>query len=103
MPNLDNASTINVIIRNKDDILFQDRVAAVTSYNDRGIFDILPGHENFISLIKQSVILHKTLKEKNEMKIENGIVRVYGENVYFYVNFAIQPEPLAQSPTQPHT
>ena len=84
--------TINVVVRNRETILFQDKFAAVTSYNDKGVFDVLPQHENFISLIKQSVILHKTLNENLEIKIDNGVVRVYKDNVYFYINFEKQPE-----------
>ena len=84
--------TITVIVRNKETVLFEDKVAAVTSYNDKGIFDILPEHENFISLIKQSVILHKKIGENLEIKIDNGVVGVYKDNVFFYVNFEKQPE-----------
>lgn len=88
----DNNISINVVVRNRENILFQDKVAAVTSYNDKGIFDILPEHENFISLIKQRVVLHKTRNENLEIKIDNGVVRVYKDNVFFYINFEKQPE-----------
>ena len=84
--------TVNVVVRNRETILFQDKISAVTSYNDKGIFDILPEHENFISLIQQSVILHKKIGENLEIKINNGVVRVYKDNVYFYINFEKQPE-----------
>ena len=93
---------INVVVRNRETVLFQDKVSAVTSYNDKGIFDIMPEHENFISLIKQSVILHKTINENLEIKITNGVVRVYKDNVYFYINFEEQAESLTpQTPTAP--
>ena len=81
---------INVIVRNREAILFQDKVSSVTSYNDRGVFDILPEHESFISLIKNSVIIHKNNNENQEIKIDNGVVRVYKNNVYFYINFEKQ-------------
>ena len=87
----DTNPTINVIVRNKEIILFQGKVSSVSSYNDKGIFDILPEHESFISLIKESVVIHKDKNENHEIKIDNGIVRVYRNNVSFYINFEKQP------------
>ena len=85
MPNIN--PTINVVVRNRNTVLFQDKVSSVTSYNDRGVFDILPEHISFISLIKNSVIIHKNKNESQEIKINNGVVRVYKNNVFFYINF----------------
>lgn len=84
-------TSINVVVRNRDIVLFKDKVKSVTSYNERGVFDILPKHENFISLVKNNVIIHKTNNENHEIKIDNGVVRVYENNVYFYINFENQP------------
>lgn len=78
---------LTVVVRNKDNILFSGDVFAITSVNDKGIFDILPQHENFISLIKDTVTIHKTRKENQEIHIENGILRVSKDKVYIYVNF----------------
>jgi len=79
--------TINVVVRNRNTVLFQDKVSSVTSYNDRGVFDILPEHISFISIIKDSVVIHKSNNESQEIKINNGVVRVYKNNVFFYINF----------------
>lgn len=87
----DTSPNINVVVRNRETILFQDKVSAVSSYNEKGIFDILPEHESFISLIKNSVIIHKNKNESEEIKIDNGVVRVYKNNVFFYINFEEQP------------
>lgn len=89
MPDIN--STINVIVRNRETILFQDKVFSVTSYNDKGTFDILPEHESFISLIKNKLIIRKSKNEAEEIKIDNGVVRVYNNNVSFYINFEKQP------------
>ncbi len=82
--------TLNLIIRNRDVVLYKDTVSSVTSYNDKGVFDILPEHENFISLVKDKIIVHKTNNENKEVKIDNGVVKVYQNNVYFYINFENQ-------------
>lgn len=83
MPN----TSLSVIIRNKDKVLYSGNPFAVTSFNDKGVFDILPQHQNFISLIKEKVTIRQTQKESQEIMIENGIVRVYEDKVYIYVNF----------------
>jgi len=84
MPNI---PSLTVVVRNREKVLYSGNAYALSSVNDRGIFDILPSHENFISLIKEKVIIHKTQKDEKEIQIENGIVRVYKDNVYIYVNF----------------
>jgi len=82
-----NVSNLTVVIRDKDKILFNGQAYAVTCVNDKGIFDILPQHESFISLIKDKVTVRKNPQEKREFPIENGILRVYKDKVYIYVNF----------------
>ena len=77
-----NPPNLTVVVRNKDRVLYNGNAYAVTAVNDKGIFDILPQHENFISLIKDKVIIRKTQKENQEIKIENGLVRVYKDKVY---------------------
>lgn len=81
-------STLTVIIKNKDKVLFSGQVFAITSVNDKGVFDILAQHENFISLIKEKVIIHTTPKEGKQIQIDNGILRTYKDQVFIYVNFA---------------
>lgn len=82
-----NPPNLTVVIRNRDKVLFNGQAQAISSVNDRGVFDILAQHENFISLIKDKVVIHPTLKENKEIKIENGILRAYKDKIYIYVNF----------------
>jgi F0F1-type ATP synthase epsilon subunit len=84
---MDYKSVLTVVVRNRDKILYNGRAYAVTAVNEKGPFDVLAEHENFISLIKDKLIVHTTPKEQTEFQIENGIVRVYKDKVYIYVNF----------------
>ncbi len=81
-------SILTVVVRNKDKVLYSGQAFAVTAVNDRGVFDVLAQHESFISLIKDKVTIRTTPTTKQEIQIENGIVRVYKDKVYIYVNFA---------------
>ncbi len=78
---------LTVTVRNKNKVIYNGQAFAITAINDKGNFDILSQHENFISLIKNKVIIRPTPKESNEIAIENGILRAYKDKVYIYVNF----------------
>ena len=80
------ATNLTVVVRNKEKVIFSGQAAAITSVNEKGVFDVLPSHENFITLIKEKIIIHPTLRENKEIQIENGIVRIYKDKVYVYVN-----------------
>ena len=82
---MDNNTNINVSIRNRQGVLFSGTVKAVSSYNDKGPFDILAEHENFISLIKQKIVIHKNDNKTEEFKIDNGVLRVYKNEVNVYI------------------
>ena len=77
--------TITLSIINRQGILFSGKVKAVSSYNEKGLFDILSEHENFISLIYEKIVIHKNDDTKEEVKIDNGVLRVYKNNVNIYV------------------
>ncbi len=81
-------SILTIVIRNKDKVLYSGQAYALTAINDKGPFDILAQHESFISLIKDKITIRPTPTTKQEIQIENGILRVYKDKVYVYVNFA---------------
>lgn len=79
-------SILTIIIRNKDKVLYSGQAFALTAVNDRGPFDVLAQHESFISLIHDKILIRPTPTAKQEIQIENGIIRVYKDKVYIYVN-----------------
>ena len=72
-------------IQTKEGMSFNDKVKAVTSYNDKGIFDVLAEHENFISVIKNKIIIHLLDGEDKEMKIDTGVLKVYTNEVHIFL------------------
>jgi len=77
MPNKHQPESLTLTIRGKDGTLFlKQEVFAITSKNQKGVFDILPEHENFITIIKDFIIVHKKQKEKQEIKIGTGVLKV---------------------------
>lgn len=76
---------LEAIIRDREEILFQGKVFAISSTNDVGPFDVLSGHANFISTIKEKLVIHKTKNEKQEMSIDGGVLRVKENKVEIYL------------------
>jgi F0F1-type ATP synthase epsilon subunit len=79
-----------LIIRNREQVLFEGEIKALSSLSDKGIFDILPEHENFISVIKERLTIHKLDGTNTEMELTYGIVKVYMNKVWVYLG--ILPE-----------
>lgn len=70
-----------VIIKRPDRMEFSGNAKAVTSINMRGLFDVLPFHSNFISLIKDQVTIHLEEREPLIFKLQSGILKVTGNTV----------------------
>jgi F0F1-type ATP synthase epsilon subunit len=87
---------ITLTIRNRSQVIFRGPVKAVTSSNLRGRFDVLPEHANFISIIKDYIIVHKPDGTEREIRISRGVLKVRGNTASIYIGIA--PE----APTQTH-
>lgn len=83
--NGDGKQNIKLIIRQREKVIFEGEVKAFTSYNGKGVFDIIPEHANFVSLINSSFVIHKTDGQNSETKFEEGIVRVRHNTVNVYL------------------
>ena len=80
---MDNSITIS--IKNRQGTIFSGAVKAISSYNDKGPFDILSQHENFISIIKEKIVIHNLDNKTQEFKIDNGVLRVYKNEVNIFI------------------
>lgn len=57
-------NNLNVVVENREKILYEGPAWAVSSKNDKGTFDILSGHSNFITLVKDFVVVHTETGEQ---------------------------------------
>ena len=90
---------LHLTIRNRKRIYFDDDVKSVTSLNDKGIFDILPEHAHFISLIQKNISYHTLNGKKETIAITNGVMRVEDNNVHCYIDL-IATLPAAKTPAK---
>lgn len=68
--------TIDLRVRNRENLIFSGSVLSVTSFNVSGRFDILPNHANFISLIDKFLMYKELNGNQRELEIKNGLMRV---------------------------
>ncbi len=89
MENKDNTKAIHIIVKNKNGIIMEEDVFAISSYNEVGIFDVLPLHTNFISLIRKKLTIHNG-RENKDIDIGVGLLRVIQNQVHIYLGL---PDP----------
>ena len=87
--NITKTEKLLVIVRDRNTLIFQGQVEAVSSFNDIGPFDVLPRHANLISLIKQVIILHLTDKTKKRIEITSGVLKVRENKIEVYLGILL--------------
>jgi F0F1-type ATP synthase epsilon subunit len=78
-------NSLDLIIRNRESVLFQGKVVSITSYNDKGKFDILPEHANFISLLSKDIMYRTSNNKENTIPLSNGIIKVNENKVEIFL------------------
>lgn len=76
---------LQVALRSKEKLLYKGIATSVSSESERGQFDILPGHANFISLVHSYVIIDRSLSTEQSFQMEKGIMYVASNNIEVYV------------------
>jgi F0F1-type ATP synthase epsilon subunit len=77
--------TLKVEVRSRQGVLFEGELAAVSSYNMMGPFDILPEHSNFVSLINKQLVLHRADGRREEINVDDGVIIVEGNEAKVFV------------------
>lgn len=76
---------IDLTIIAKDGVIFEGKVFAVSSYNDKGKFDILPLHANFISIIYKKIIVTKKDGSQVTFDIDRAILKHFKNKTEIYL------------------
>ncbi len=76
---------LKVVVKSPEGIVFEGEVYAITSKNIGGLFDILPFHSNFISIINELLLLYETKQNPKEIKIQNGVMKVTENDVEIFL------------------
>jgi F0F1-type ATP synthase epsilon subunit len=82
---MNNNDTLKVEVISPVQVLFKGASHAVSSMNNKGPFDILPGHAQFISLIKGKVVVLTEEGKKNSFELSRGVIDCKDNAVKIYV------------------
>jgi F0F1-type ATP synthase epsilon subunit len=76
---------LQVMILSPEKLLYQGPALALTSYNEKGKFDILPQHTNFITLIKDRLSVQFDKDKVQGFLLDKGVIRCVDNKVKVYV------------------
>lgn len=74
-------------VQSREGVLYEGDVIALTSFNEKGKFDILALHTNFISLIQKKLEIRdeENTDKAKEIRFNNALLRVKENNVEVYL------------------
>lgn len=76
---------LHVFVRDREKVLLNEEIQSISSINEKGNFDILPLHGNFITLVEQRILLRRIDGTTQELMVSNGILRVTENRVEIYI------------------
>lgn len=82
---------MKVKIMNMEKVLYEGEAISLTSNNDVDTFDILPGHINFITIVKNNIKVKTNDNKELKFDIEYGVLLCdnYSVNVYIGMDSAV--------------
>jgi F0F1-type ATP synthase epsilon subunit len=81
--------TIQVKIRDTQNILFEGEADRINSFNEIGQFDIFPMHANFISIIRDKLTLYHNKEKIKELTFEQAVMKVKKDIAHVYLGIEI--------------
>jgi F0F1-type ATP synthase epsilon subunit len=79
------ANLIRVSIKNRKKTFVNEDALSVTSYNQKGVFDILPFHANFITLINKLLTV-RTNSHEYMLQFSEGVLMVQNDVVNIFIS-----------------
>ncbi len=76
---------MRIVILSKEKVLYDGYVKTVTSHNDVGTFDILENHANFITMLKDEVLLDKGTQKEKRFDVKEGVLSVADDRVEIFL------------------
>src|SRR3989344_6464851 len=65
-------------VASREGTIYEGQVRSISSFNEKGEFDVLASHANFISLVKKRLTIRETENEdsKKDIAFDNALIRV---------------------------
>ncbi len=78
---------LTIHVRNREGILFEGTILSLTGINQKGTFDILSLHSNFVTLVEQKIVLKTPEGKVEEIEVKSGVLRVIENHIEVYLGF----------------
>lgn len=79
-------NNIKLFIRSREGVLFDGEVSSLSSKNELGLFDVLPSHSNFISLINDHIFYRDLVTGvSHKIPITRAILKASGNDVTVFI------------------
>ncbi len=79
------SKALELKVQTRQDVLYQGEIDSLTSVNKKGKFDVLRKHANFISLIKDFVLIRDLKGKEYRLNIGQGLMKVLGNQINIYL------------------
>lgn len=77
--------TLHLTIIDAEKKKYEGDIYAASSFNEAGPFDILPFHANFISIIKDKVVVHEVSGENKEFSFTVAVLKALNNNLTIFL------------------
>jgi len=78
-----------VKVRDTENIIYEGEEERISSYNEVGPFDIYPMHANFISIIRQELILYDNHQVVKELQFEQAVMKVKQDSANIFLGIEV--------------
>lgn len=76
---------LKLVVRTPEKTVYEGEARAISSVNERGPFDVLSAHQNFITLIREKLVIIDTAGEKQEVPVQGGVMRVHENEITIFL------------------
>lgn len=81
---------LHLTIRTREAIVKDVDIKNLSSKNEKGLFDILDQHANFISIVKEKLLLRYPDGREEEVSIDHGVLKVRENQIDVYLGIKTQ-------------
>ncbi len=75
---------LDVIVNSPNRLIWEGKAQSVSSENSTGVFDILPEHANFVTMIENKPIVIRTGLKEEIFQYDNAVLSVKGNLLTIY-------------------
>jgi F0F1-type ATP synthase epsilon subunit len=79
------SSELSLLMADPENTLFEGKIQSLSAINEKGVFEVFPGHIHFISLITDEVKIREKGRPEKIIRIKSALMKVIDNNIYILV------------------